>query len=287
MAIFTFTNVTVSLISLYIARRVYWETTTGNRLRALAKQAGALPATPRVSRLPFAIPTFGIEIIISQLRAFKGKRFLEHWRQVLANSNAHTISMTMLGSTCFLTDDPENIKALLATKFNDYSLGKERIDELSSYLGYGIFTNEGKAWKHSREMLRPCFERSQVADISVFERHTASLIKLLPTDGSTVDLQPLFHELTLDVATEFLFGRSTNSLDRGESSEEVRDFIEAFERCIESGIDSENFKKYGWVGLFLPDKKRKRSMKMIQGNNISSLDQLGRLTRSRLCRQNH
>lgn len=164
----------------------------------------------------------------------------------------------------WVTDDPENVKAMLSTRFDDWSLGKGRIEELSSYLGHGIFTNEGKAWKVSREMLRPCFEKRQVADVSLLEEHVQRFMKLVPDDGTTVDLQPLLHELTLDIATEFLFGRSTNSLDRGVESQNVKDFIAAFEYCG-SPFDNENSKKYGWLGLFLPDKKRKICAKVIQG----------------------
>lgn len=38
------------------------------------------------------------------------------------------------------------------------------------------------------------------------------MIARIPKDGSTVDMQPLFFSLTLDSATEFLFGTSVNSL---------------------------------------------------------------------------
>ena len=61
-------------------------------------------------------------------------------------------------------------------------------------------------------MLRPNFERSQIGDIDSLDSHTSNLLSVIPRDGSTVDLQPLFFQLTIDTATEFLFGASTNSL---------------------------------------------------------------------------
>lgn len=39
------------------------------------------------------------------------------------------------------------------------------------------------------------------------------MISLLPTDGSTIEIEEWFHRLTLDVATEYLFGQSVNSLE--------------------------------------------------------------------------
>lgn len=61
-------------------------------------------------------------------------------------------------------------------------------------------------------MLRPNFVKAQVGDLESFERHVSELIDLVPKDGSTVDLSPLFFRLTLDSATEFLLGEGTNSL---------------------------------------------------------------------------
>jgi hypothetical protein len=69
-------------------------------------------------------------------------------------------------------------------------------------------------------LVRPNFTRAQVADLNTFETHIKHLIAKIPRDGSTVDLQRLFFQLTLDSATEFLFGESLNSLDSQEGSEQ-------------------------------------------------------------------
>ena len=264
MAIFSLTNIAISLVSIYVAHRIYWEVTTGTRRRHLVKQKGTLAVTARVSTIPFFIPTLGIDIIINNYQAYKARRFLEQWQQDLSNAHAHTISMKLLGSQLFLTDDPENIKQLLATGFDVWSLGKERIEQMSSYLGHGVFTNEGSAWRHSRAMLRPCFERHQVADVSLFSKHVGRLVALLPTVGSTIDLQPLLHQLTLDIATEFLFGRSTDSLKRGGESKEVEAFVEAFEYCGNPFL-SDQYERWGYLGLVLPDRKRKKCAQTVKG----------------------
>jgi cytochrome P450 len=75
-------------------------------------------------------------------------------------------------------------------------------------------------------MLRPNFVRSQIGDVATFERHISHLIAKLPRDGSTVDLADFFFRLTMDSATEFLFGESTDSLTK--DSEEG--FAGAFNR---------------------------------------------------------
>jgi cytochrome P450 len=95
-------------------------------------------------------------------------------------------------------------------------------------LGKGIFTQEGAAWKHSRELLRKQFVRAQYQDLRYFHEHVANLIAAMPEHG-TVDLQPLFFNLTLDVATELLFGKSVYSLRADiDQKAENKEFSESF-----------------------------------------------------------
>ena len=62
----------------------------------------------------------------------------------------------------------------------------------------------------------------------MFENHIRDLVSRIPRDGSTVDLQPLFFGLTLDSATEFLFGESVHSLLAAKGSPPQR-FADAFD----------------------------------------------------------
>lgn len=58
------------------------------------------------------------------------------------------------------------------------------------------------------------------------------LIDILSCESAVIDLQPLFFRLTLDVATEFLFGESVNSLKAPKSANE-QTFGEAFNTAQE------------------------------------------------------
>jgi cytochrome P450 len=68
-------------------------------------------------------------------------------------------------------------------------------------------------------LLRPQFVRTQIADLEAIERHVQHLLKAISyhqaesSDGwsAAFDIQPLFFRLTLDAATEFLFGESVDS----------------------------------------------------------------------------
>lgn len=114
------------------------------------------------------------------------------------------------------TAEPENIQAILATKFHDYQLGTIRTENFYDMLGNGIFTAEGEAWQHYRHQLKPQFTRDQVSDLDAAERHLQVLFKALPEETASgwiehVDLLPLLYRFTMDVSTEFLFGESVNS----------------------------------------------------------------------------
>jgi len=262
MAIFTLANVTVTLLSLYIAKRICWEITTGSHLRTLAKRHGCLPA--KSVQTPF---TNGLFFWWAQIRAIKEHRLLPYMSSTFAEVRAHTRHYYVFNTHLLFTQDPDNVKAVLATNSAAWSLGQERIKDMSSYLGYGIFVNEGQAWKHSREMLRPCFEKSLVADVDLLERHALRLFELVPKDGEEIDLQPLLHDLSMDVATELLFGTGTTALERGGGGVEARKFCEAFDYAS-NPFEREAFKKWGVIALFLPDRwngAKKECVRTMQG----------------------
>lgn len=119
-----------------------------------------------------------------------------------------------------MTIEPENIKAILSTKFEDFGLGT-RLAEFTPLLTGGIFVSDGAQWQHSRSLVRPSFTRNQVADLEAFETHVQRLISTIPTDGSTVDLMPLFFHLTLNVAMEFLLGQSPSVGGAEEATQEL------------------------------------------------------------------
>jgi cytochrome P450 len=65
-------------------------------------------------------------------------------------------------------------------------------------------------------MLRPQFTRQQVADLELEETHVQQLLMHVKPDTASgwtgaINLGPLFFRLTIDSATEFLFGQSVES----------------------------------------------------------------------------
>jgi cytochrome P450 len=136
------------------------------------------------------------------------------------------------------------VKTVLATKFTDYSLGRSRKEIFTPIFGHGIFNQDGKGWERSRALVRPNFTRQQVADLDMFEAHVSHLIESIPRDGSAVDLQDLFFGLTMDSATEFLFGRSTNTLAPGLETKSANEFVKAFVYLTECMFHSSDKKSF-------------------------------------------
>lgn len=139
-------------------------------------------------------------------------------------SDGMTLRTQVLGSFAILTYDPENIKALLATQFKDFALSK-RHKMFYELLGDGVFTLDGPGWQHTRAMLRPQFTREQISHVQIIETHLQNIINKCNSvyiDYSMgrsaqkyVNIQNLFFQLTIDTATEFLYGESTGLLSGG------------------------------------------------------------------------
>jgi cytochrome P450 len=105
------------------------------------------------------------------------------------------------------------------------------------FFGDGIFKQEGPAWEHSRELLRPQFQHWQDDDMALFEDTVQDLFTALDKEikkgNGVVDLQPLFHEFTLDTTSAFLLGESVKSLlepevEEGKGEVGEQSFAQAF-----------------------------------------------------------
>lgn len=94
--------------------------------------------------------------------------------------------------------------------------------------GDGIFTQEGEAWRHSRNLLKPQLVHKVYESLNIFKQPIEDLLQVFPEKGGIVDLQPLFFRYTLDVTSAFLFGESTYTL-RDSKSSTKDNFASAFD----------------------------------------------------------
>ena len=162
----------------------------------------------------------------------------------------------LFGNTVINTMDFENIQAIAALKANDYGVEPTRKFGTPRFTGDGVLSTDGAAWKHSRALIRPTFARREIADLDSLKMHTDRMLALLPRDSEPTDLQPLLKRLVrlystilrggkggiciddiqfLDVCTEFLFGKSVDSLLPA-TPFDSQEFLAAFDQSLKGMV---------------------------------------------------
>ncbi|KAG5357370.1 Cytochrome P450 52A12 [Yarrowia sp. C11] len=161
-----------------------------------------------------------------------------------------TLKFYAFPSNTILTYDPDNIKAMLATQFKDFSLGLRK-EALAPSLGYGIFTLDGSSWSHSRALLRPQFSREQISRLESVETHVQEMMSCIDKNqGGFFNIQQLFFCLAMDTATEFLLGEPVGNLQEILHPEMPRTgtaFQKAFDRAQRLGSLRIIFQEAFWV----------------------------------------
>lgn len=112
--------------------------------RRFAKAYGCKPP----ARLPQNERILGIQFFNTLQNLMKTKTLLPsgaQWHRAIGN----TFTATIMGQKAIVTIEPENIKAVLATQFNDFGIGT-RNRAMGALLGNGIFSTDGSRWEHSR-----------------------------------------------------------------------------------------------------------------------------------------
>lgn len=222
----TLNHLPVLLVSCLLYK-IQQHLTLSARRKSIIKENGCKP----IRRFPeVENPFFEGRFLVNTMKAYRKHRLLD-LIQDHYNRLGYTIRTKVMFTYVYHTAEPENIKTILATNFNDWNLPDIRKRKLIPLLGQGIFTSDGAAWQHSRGLLRPNFASVQVRNLDIFESHIQHLLKAIPRDSSTIDLQDLFFRYTIDSATEFLFGESVNYLAPGASVELGASFAEAFARA--------------------------------------------------------
>ncbi|RDW82928.1 hypothetical protein BP5796_04419 [Coleophoma crateriformis] len=174
---------------------------------AFGSKNGCLPME---TKLPYHWP-FALDILKKQYDALPSQRLLAFQSQYFDRIGPN-MKLGLFGQDGYMTTDPKNIEAILSTHFEDWGLGSRR-PGLFPLLGEGIFTQDGKPWRHSRELLRRQFVRIQYQNLKVFDEHINDLITgLIQADPGTVDLQPYFFRFTLATTTDLLFGEPVSTL---------------------------------------------------------------------------
>ncbi|KAF3905685.1 hypothetical protein ABW21_db0209876 [Orbilia brochopaga] len=206
-----FTSVVVALMAaaLYF---IWSQVDLWTRERRFKKLFGTKKPRHLVTNLPFGVDH--LSMVVKQAK----RQDLPEFYRWNYDEFGDTFVVKMIGSTTVSTRDPRNIQALLATRFRDFGVEELRKGTFRPLIGVdGIFSVDNQKWEHARALLRPQFSRQQISQLEDLEDHVRDLAACMP-DGEVVELQALFFELTMDTATHFLFGESTNILAHREST---------------------------------------------------------------------
>ncbi|KAJ7485209.1 cytochrome P450 monooxygenase pc-2 [Mycena galericulata] len=180
----------------------------------------------------------GLTLVSEMMNSFRTGYpvdFLRHWFDQYGN----TVMAKILFESEITTLEPEYIKAILATDFNNYWKDPNSTRILQSLLGNGIFNTDGEhqepgqfltpcidcrviikdeMWKFHRSLARPFFSQERIRDFDIFDDHAGQAISLMRNrlaEGHPIDFQDVVSRFTLDSATEFLFERSVDSMAAG------------------------------------------------------------------------
>lgn len=176
-------------------------------------------------------PVWGLDFFLKRVKAMQSGDTLAVDRD-LFDTYGKTVQTNSWGTKRYMTSDSQNMQNVLALQVDCFGVEPLNRPVGLPFLGDGILTNDGALWKRSRSLLNPIFARAQVSQLSTFETQVNQMISLIPRDNSTVDLQPLFKMLFLDSSTEFIFGRSANSLLPETTSVVARRLPEVFDNAL-------------------------------------------------------
>lgn len=137
-------------------------------------------------------PFCGYDLIKKRTEAVKAGRQMELYMQHFA-TYGKTWEEKFYDVRMINTMESRNIQQVCALGFQDYCKPSRHFAH--PFLGRGIFSEDGPAWKRSRDLVKPVFSRSELSDIDSFCFHVDRFLDLIPRDGSTIDLQSPLHKL--------------------------------------------------------------------------------------------
>ncbi|KAJ6602667.1 cytochrome P450 monooxygenase CYP63 [Mycena vulgaris] len=175
-----------------------------------ARQLGAQPVRQVVGKWPG-----NIDVLLRMMKAFKTSYVLDVYLQLFEEYQCTTLNTRILWLDNIITMDQQHSKFVLSTGFGHFWRGHSQKERMETFLGQGIFNRDDEMWKMHRNVARPFFARERISDFEVFEkytRRTLNLVSSLSFSGQACEAQDLFSRLTLDAASEFLFGTDLETL---------------------------------------------------------------------------
>lgn len=176
----------IAIITLYFCRRAL-----------LRKKENYFLHKNGCSRLPqyrHKDPVWGIDLFLDIIRGISNGHSFAHF-QSLFDKYGKTFEYNKFGQKAIFTMDSENIHTMLVTQQKKFMVEPARLPATERFMGRGIFNSDGIFWEQARTLTKPIFARAQISNLEYMEKRVDILLGMIPRDGSTVDLLPLFKRL--------------------------------------------------------------------------------------------
>ncbi|RAH76894.1 cytochrome P450 [Aspergillus japonicus CBS 114.51] len=162
-------------------------------------------------------PFWGVDLVWTQWQALRGHYFIP-WLSELHKGQPKTFQITFMGTRVVYTIEPENLKSLTAINWKDFAISPLRRykNAGAAFANRGVNVVDGEDWVFSRALIKPFFMREVYADTERLRSYTDHLLRILPPDGETVNIQPYLQRWFLDVTTNFIFGAPMDALTHPE-----------------------------------------------------------------------
>ncbi|KAF2821598.1 cytochrome P450 [Ophiobolus disseminans] len=148
---------------------------------------------------------------------------LLEWHRKILNVPGQTVELRMLGRIMILTENIENVRAIMSTQSTCFGKGATYHKIWSSFTRDSILTTDGHAWHTNRSHLIAHTGKIRPTDYVVTKRHTQNLIRVL-SDGKPHDTLNQLNRFAIDVVSDIFYGSSTNTLLTNDQS--LRDAIQ-------------------------------------------------------------
>ena len=149
----------------------------------------------RPRKYPHLDPIWGYDLHRKRTTATQCGQVMKLWMSHFSLYGKTFEEQRFFDTKIINTMEAANIQQVAALSFDEWGRSASSNALSSPFLGRGIFTEDGVFWKHSRDLIKPLFARSEISDVSSLGVFVDRLFELIPRDGSTIDIQPLLHKL--------------------------------------------------------------------------------------------
>src|ERR1700686_5161130 len=161
--------------------------------------------------------------VVSRLRCFADSRAMNRNPvQVLSRYNeifGDTFWIRIGGvKEAMVTIDPAVIQHVLKTNAGNYQKSEIQVKRMGHFLGKGLLTTHGEAWRTQRRLIQKGFERKQLDVLSsIMQDSLAESLRDFDRQAriGPVDIYPRFMKITFEMVGKSLFGARLKEEDIG------------------------------------------------------------------------